>query len=279
MTAAMRPSGRASTIRGTLGFWVLVGLIMVPIVGFLYYMIATSFKERLDITSPTFQWLFTPTLANYEAAFAENDFGTYFINSAVVAVGSTALALLLGVPAAYAIARGNHLRIAGVILASRITPGIAFLVPWFILFRALGWIDTYQGLIAAHLIVNLPLVIWLMVGYFEGLPGELFDAASVDGASDSSAFVRIGLPLARNGIAASGILAFIYSWNNFLFSVVLSGRDTATLPVAVFNFMSYGNLDWGAIAAGATIMTLPVLILVMVAQRQILEGLTAGWYR
>lgn len=279
MTAATGRMGRRSDLAGRIGFWVLLALILLPIIGFLYYMIATSFKTRLDITSPTFQWLFTPTLENYQAAFAENDFGTYALNSAVVAVGSTGLALLLGVPAAYAIARGNHLGVAGVILASRITPGIAFLVPWFILFRALGWIDTYQGLIVAHLIVNLPLVIWLMVGYFEGLPGELFDAAAVDGASDTSAFVRIGLPLARNGIAASGILAFIYSWNNFLFSVVLSGRDTATLPVAVFNFMSYGNLDWGAIAAGATIMTLPVLILVMVAQRQILEGLTAGWYR
>jgi multiple sugar transport system permease protein len=279
MTSAPGYGPPARGIRGSLGFWILLGLVLIPIIGFFYYMIATSLKTPLDITSPTFKWVFEPTLANYENAFARNDFGAFFINSTIVAVGSTALALLLGVPAAYVIAKGQRLRWAGVILASRITPGIAFLIPWFILFRSLGWIDTYQGLIAAHLTINLPLVIWLMVGYFEGLPRELLDASLVDGATETTTFRRIALPLARSGMAASGILAFIYSWNNFLFSVVLAGRNTSTLPVAVFNFMSYGSLNWGAIAAGATIMTLPVLVLVLVAQRQILEGLTAGWYR
>ena len=173
----------------------------------------------------------------------------------------------MGLPAAYAIARRRRCGWASTILASRLTPGLAFLIPWFILFRTIGWLDTYQALVASHLIISLPLVIWLMVGFFEDLPDELLEAAKVDGASESMAFIRIAVPLVRGGAAAAGILAFMYSWNNFLFSIVLAGRNTATLPVAVFNFMSYGSLDWGAIAAGAVIMTAPVVLLVLLAQR------------
>lgn len=262
-----------------MAFACLLVALVTPILGFFYFMVATSLKSPLDVSAPEFKWLFEPTLENYRSAFASNDFGAYTLNSSIVAVGSTLIGLLIGVPAAYVIAREQKLRWAGLVLASRVTPGIAFIIPLFILFRMVGWVDTYQALIASHLIVNLPLVIWLMVGYFEGLPADLLDAAVVDGASEIKVFRSIAIPLVRNGIAASAILAFVYSWNNFLFSVVLSGSDTATLPVAVFNFMSYGSLDWGGIAAGAVIMTLPILVLVLLMQRQLLEGLTAGWER
>lgn len=251
----------------------------LPIVGFFYYMVATSLKAPLEITSPDYAWLFEPTLDNYRRAISENDFGPFFLNSAIIAIGSTALALIMGLPAAYAIARKRRYGWASTILASRLTPGIAFLIPWFILFRTIGWLDSYQALIASHLIISLPLVIWLMVGFFEDLPEEMFEAARVDGASETTAFFRIAVPLAGGGAAAAGILAFIYSWNNFLFSIVLAGANTATLPVAVFSFMSYGSLDWGAIAAGAVIMTAPVVILVLIAQRHIVEGLTVGSHR
>ena len=254
----------------------LIVLAFLPILGFFYYMIATSLKSAIDIMSPDFRWLFRPTLDNYRTALAENDFGPYFINSFIIAFGSTSLALIMGLPAAYAIARRRRFGWASTILASRLTPGIAFLIPWFILFRTIGWLDTYQALVASHLIISLPLVIWLMVGFFEDLPDELLEAAKVDGASESMAFIRIAVPLVRGGAAAAGILAFMYSWNNFLFSIVLAGRNTATLPVAVFNFMSYGSLDWGAIAAGAVIMSARVVLLVLLAQRHIVEGLTIG---
>lgn len=270
---------RRGRVIDRMAFACLLVALVTPILGFFYFMVATSLKSPLDVSAPEFKWLFEPTLENYRSAFASNDFGAYTLNSSIVAVGSTLIGLLIGVPAAYVIAREQKLRWAGLVLASRVTPGIAFIIPLFILFRMVGWVDTYQALIASHLIVNLPLVIWLMVGYFEGLPADLLDAAVVDGASEIKVFRSIAIPLVRNGIAASAILAFVYSWNNFLFSVVLSGSDTATLPVAVFNFMSYGSLDWGGIAAGAVIMTLPILVLVLLMQRQLLEGLTAGWER
>ncbi len=259
-----------------IGFATLLALMMLPIIGFFWYMVSTSFKPALAISDPEFQWLFSPTLDHYVRVFAENNFGRFFRNSLIVAVGSTALALIMGLPAAYVVARRKRTGWAAAILVSRITPAIAFLIPWFILFRTLGWIDTYQALIATHLIISLPLVVWLMIGFFEDLPSDLIEAALVDGCSEAGAFFRIAVPLAKSGTAASGVLAFLYSWNNFLFSIVIAGPRTATLPVAVFNFMSYGSLNFGPIAAAAVVMTFPVILIVLITQRQIVEGLTRG---
>lgn len=267
--------GRRGFLR-RLGFYVLLVLVLSPFMFVFYYMVTTSLKTPLDINAPSFKWVFRPTFDNYRDVFLENDFLSFTMNSFIVAAGSTALALIIGVPAAFAVARYRLPRIAVVILASRVTPGITFLIPWFILFSRLGWIDTYQSLILAHLLVNLPLVIWMMISYFEDLPSEMFDSAAVDGATVQRTLMSIGLPLVRGGIAATSIIAFIFSWNNFMFSVVLAGPSTRTLPVAVFNFMSYGSMNWGAITAAATIMTLPVLIMALAVQRQLIAGLTMG---
>jgi multiple sugar transport system permease protein len=150
------------------------------------------------------------------------------------------------------------------------------LVPWFILFSRIQMIDTYQALIFTHLLQNLPLMVFLMISFFEELPDELLEAARVDGASVSRTFFSIALPLAKGGIAASAILGFIFSWNHFMFSIVLAGNDTRTLPVAVFNFMSYGSINWGAITAAATVMALPVILLTLTVQRHIVKGLAMG---
>src|SRR5699024_7027117 len=162
------------------------------------------------------------------------------------------------------------------ILSSRVTPGITFLIPWFMIFSQLGWIDTFQALILSHLLVNLPLITWLMISFFEDMSGELLDAAAVDGASMLRTFIGVVLPVTKGGIASAAILGFIFSWNNFMFSVVLAGRDTRTLPVAVFEFMSYGSINWGAICAAATVMTLPVVVHALLVQRHIVEGLAGG---
>mgnify|MGYP002623356633 FL=1 len=255
-------------------FYLTLALVLTPFLFVFAYMVTTSLKSPLDITSPDFKVLFTPTLDNYRKVFAENEFLRFGINSAVIATGSTAIALLLGAPAAYAIAHRNMPRFAVAILSSRITPGITFLIPWFIIFSRLGWVDTYRSLILAHLLINLPLAIWMLISYFEDVSPELIDAARVDGATSQRTFWSIVLPLTRGGIAATAILAFIFSWNNFMFSVVLALNTTKTLPVAVFNFMSYGNLEWGPITAAATIMTLPVVVLALLVQKQIVNGLS-----
>lgn len=280
MTAlSARPRAPRRSARRTArsaGFYLLLILVLAPFMFVFAYMVSTSFKSPLDINAPTFQWFFTPTLQNYREVIFGTDFGSFTLNSLLVAGGSTAIALLIGLPAAFAIARYKAPRLGAVILSSRITPGITFLIPWFIIFSQIGWIDTYRALILSHLLVNLPLVTWLMISFFEDVSDELLDAAAVDGASAIRTFVSVVLPVTKGGIASAAILGFIFSWNNFLFSVVIAGRSTRTLPVAVFEFMSYGSINWGAIAAAATVMTLPVVVLALIVQRHIVEGLSGG---
>ncbi len=155
-------------------------------------------------------------------------------------------------------------------------PGIGYLIPWFILFTKAKLIDTYTALILPHLIVALPLVLWVMIGFFEDVPGELIEAARIDGCSHWGAFVRVAIPLAKPGIVATGILAFIFSWNNFLFSLIVAGFKTRTLPIAVYNFLSYEEINWGGLTAAATVITLPVLLLALLVQKHIVRGLTLG---
>jgi multiple sugar transport system permease protein len=258
------------------GFYALLAVVMIPFAFVFWYMISTSLKPADALVSAEFQWTFTPTFENYLQVFERTDFLTFMLNSMLVGVGSVVVSLTLGLPAAFAIARFNAPKLGLIILSSRVTPGITFLIPLFIIFSQIGWIDTYQALVVAHLLITLPMVIWLMIGFFEEVPQEMIDSARVDGASITGAFFRIVLPMTKGGIAASGILAFIFSWNHFMFSVVLAGRNTRTLPVAVFEFMTYGQINWGAIAAAATIMTLPVIVVALFVQRHIVEGLAGG---
>src|SRR5574341_58468 len=132
------------------------------------------------------------------------------------------------------------------------------------------------GSLSTHLIVALPLVLWVMIGFFEDVPGELIEAARIDGCSHFSAFLRVALPLVKPGIVATAILGFIFSWNNFLFSLIIAGFKTRTLPIAVYNFLSYEEINWGGLTAAATIITLPVLILSLFIQKHIVRGLTLG---
>lgn len=266
---------KRKTLRAA-GFYTLLAAVLLPFVFVFWYMVTTSLKSPQDLTSTDFKWFFEPTLANYAQVFEQTDFIQFAINSMVVGLGAVGVSLVLGLPAAYAVARFKAPRIAMLILSSRVTPGITFLIPFFIIFSNLRWIDTYQALIIAHLLVTLPMVTWLMIGFFEELPQEIIDSAKVDGASAIRTFLQVVLPITRGGIAASAILAFIFSWNHFMFSVVLAGRRTRTLPVAVFEFMSYGQINWGAIAAAATVMTLPVVVLALFVQRNIVQGLAGG---
>ena len=136
------------------------------------------------------------------------------------------------------------------------------------------WI--YGALILTHLIVGLPIIIWVMISFFEDVPADLEDAALIDGCSYFSAFWRIALPLVKPGVVATAILSFVFSWNNFLFSVILAGRSTRTLPIAVYTMISYEEINWGTLAAAATLITLPVLLVALLAQRHIVSGLTFG---
>ena len=256
--------------------YVLLIVLLIPFLFPLAWMFLSSLKTQVQNTAYPPVWVFTPTLDNYREVFQKNPFFTFTLNSLVVAMGSTGLALLLGLPGAYAIARYKRTGIALAILTARMAPGIGYLIPWFILFTKAKMIDTYTALILTHLIVALPLVLWVMIGFFEDVPGDLIEAARIDGCSHFAAFLRIALPLAKPGIVATGILAFIFSWNNFLFSLIIAGFKTRTLPIAVYSFLSYEEINWGGLTAAATVITLPVLLLALFVQKHIVRGLTLG---
>lgn len=260
----------------TIAIYALMIVVLIVMLFPFYWMILTSFRSQVDNVSRVPVWLFTPTLENYRNVIARNNFLEFTWNSFVIAALSTAIGLVLGLPAAYSIARFKQNGLALAILFARLTPYITYLVPWYLAFRALRLIDTYIALTLTHLIVGMPLIVWIMISFFEGVPVELEEAAFVDGASRVGAFMRIILPLSAPGIVAASILAFIFSWNQFLFSLVLSGPNTRPVPVAVFNFISYGQIDFGGLGAAAVLITLPVIILTLIIQRWIVTGLTMG---
>ena len=257
---------------------IFVALVIVsPALFFFIWMLSLSLKFEIDngayppiLIPEQFAW------SNYTDIFAANDFLLYFWNSVIVTGSATLLALLVGVPAGYGIARLKADKAAMVIMIARMTPGLSFLIPMFLLFQTLGLLGTLWPQIIIHLVVTVPIVIWIMIGYFETTPIELEEAAMIDGASRWQIFREIALPIAKPGIVVSMILAVIFSWNNFVFGIVLASRETRTLPVAVYNMLSFEQVSWGPLAAAALIVTLPVLLLTVFAQRQIVAGLTAG---
>ena len=271
-------TGVAETRRERVNPWtyVLLVVLLIPFLFPLGWMVLSSFKTQVQNTAYPPIWIFTPTANNYREVFQKNPFLTFAWNSLVVAAGSTGLALILGLPGAYAVARFKRSGIALGILTARMAPGIAYLIPWFILFTKAKLIDTYTALVLTHLIVALPLVLWVMIGFFEDVPGDLIEAARIDGCSHWAAFLRVAIPLAKPGIVATAILSFIFSWNNFLFSLIVAGFKTRTLPIAVYNFLSYEEINWGGLTAAATVITLPVLLLALLVQKHIVRGLTLG---
>jgi multiple sugar transport system permease protein len=262
---------------GRAGLYLSVLVLISPALLVFLWMLSLSLKNEVDNTA--FPPVFIPnppTLANFVDVFAKNDFVGYTINSVIVSFSATGLALLIGVPAGYGIAKAKATRAAMLILVARITPGLSYLIPLFLLFQWLELTGTLVPLVLAHLVITIPIVVWIMIGFFEGLPPELEEAALVDGATIWQAFRHVAMPLARPGITVALILAFIFSWNNFIFGVVLAGRETRTLPVAVYNVLTFEQVSWGPLAAAALMVTLPVLLLTLLMQKEIVAGLTAG---
>ncbi|OGP74481.1 MAG: sugar ABC transporter permease [Deltaproteobacteria bacterium RBG_16_49_23] len=263
------------TMKSVLFYAGAVALCVPPVFVFVW-MILTGLKTGVQNIAYPPEFIFTPTLENFRAVFQQHNFFRYLVNSFVVAGFATGISLVVGLPAAYSIAKYRQGKIGLIILVARMTPFVSYLLPWYIIFRRLNLIDTYAALIITHLIITLPMVIWLMVSFFEGMPSELEDAAMIDGCSGLQSFLIIVLPLMRNGIATSAIISFIFSWNQFLFSLILSGPKTKTVPVAVYNFISYGKIDWAGIGAAATLIVLPVSIFAFFVRKTIVQGLTMG---
>ena len=219
-------------------------------------------------------------LEHYRALFAGRDFWTPIRNSLIVAGTTTILSVALGAISAYALARLNFRGKApalAFVLAVSMFPQISIVSPLFLLLRELHLLNTYGGLVLPYLTFSMPLAIWLLVGFFRQLPVDLEDAAMVDGASRMRTVWEIVLPLSRPALATTAILTFLYSWNEFLFALSFTlGPERYTVPVAIALFRGQYQVPWGQILAGAVVATLPVAVIVFVAQRRIIAGLTAG---
>ena len=259
------------------GFALSLFVLLAPVVFVFFWVVSLSLK--LDIDNTAYPPMFIPaqpTWSNFQKLFEETPFFLYFWNSIQVSGGATIAALLLGVPAGYGIAKSRAHALAILILISRMTPGLSYLIPLFTLFQVIGLIGTLWPIAITHLVITLPIVVYVMIGYFETLPAELEEAARIDGCSTWQTFRYVALPLARPGIVIGAILSFIYSWNNFVFGAVFAGRTTRTMPVAVYNMLTFEQFAWGPLAAAAIVVMLPVMLLTVVIQREIIGGLTAG---
>jgi multiple sugar transport system permease protein len=259
------------------GFAFSVAVIVSPAILVFLWMLSLSLKNEIDnITYPPVFIPSPPTFANFVSVFEQNSMFKYFWNSVVVSGGATLIALLVGIPAGYGIARTGAHRLTVLILIARMTPALSYLIPLFAVFQFLHLNNTLTALVITHLVITVPIIVYIMAGHFETQPRELEEAAQIDGASPWAVFRHVALPLARPGIVVGFILAFIFSWNNFIFGAVLAGRETRTLPVAVYNVLTFEQLAWGPLAAAAIIVTLPVLLLTIVIQKEILTGMAAG---
>jgi multiple sugar transport system permease protein len=240
------------------------------------WLLQMSFRHNADIMSTRFTLALT--LENYTALWT-GQFPQSFVNSMLASSLSTVVSLVLGVPAAYALARWRfrgERHIALWILATRMAPPIAFTIPFFLAFSWVGLMDTVGGLALIYVTFNLALVVWSMRGFFAAVPRSLEEAAWIDGCGVWSAFLRIALPLSAPGLAATGILCFILSWNDFFYALILTRTRAMTAPVAIVNFMQYAGWEWGKIAAAGVLVMLPVLVFTFFVRSYLVSGLMAG---
>jgi ABC-type glycerol-3-phosphate transport system permease component len=265
------------------GRW-LAGVVLALLVAFsafpFYWALVASVTPEARLFAEPTLWPAEPVLDHYRALWDERDFWVPLRNSLVVAGTTTLFCVTVGSLAAYALARlrfRGKAAILGFILAVTLFPQISIVSPLFLLLRTLGLINTYPGLILPYLTFAMPLTVWLLVGFFRQLPADLEEAAFVDGASRWQTFVRVILPLAAPGLATTGILTFIYCWNEFLFALSFTlGPERQTVPVAIALFRGQYQVPWGQILAAAVVATAPVAALVLAFQRRIVQGLTAG---
>ncbi|MEW6263208.1 MAG: carbohydrate ABC transporter permease [Thermodesulfobacteriota bacterium] len=264
-----------SLIRSAL-FLVMILIWAFPVI----WVIVTSLKPRTDIFTLPPKIIFSPTIEHYIEAFIRtSDITDSLINSLIVATAATLLTLILAVPAGYAFARVTFRfrdQLSFLVLLTQMAPPIGLIIPYFFLLNRAGLLDTYTGLVIIHLTLTVPFSIWLMITYFQDLPRSLEESAAIDGASPWTTFRRVVLPTSWGGVGVTAIFAFIESWNEFLYAVVLTGGRTKTVPVAIFGFLTTEESLWGPFTAtGVTIMA-PVIIVALFAQRHIIKGLTMG---
>lgn len=258
---------------------VAVGVALLPV----YWLVTISFKTEADQFAVPPPWvLFELTWQHYHDIVIRRPFGRYLVTSAVVAVVSTALALLFGTWAAYSLARlglSKRLRehVSLWMISTRMFPPIVTIIPLFMLMRGLGLLNTIGALIIVYTGFNLPFVVWMMRGFFEEVPHELEEAALVDGDSRLGALRRVLLPLVAPGLAATAVFCLMTCWNEFLFALILTQTETAmTLPVGIAGQVTQYEIKWGAMSAAAVMAMIPMFVFALAVQRYLVRGLSLG---
>jgi len=271
---------RRSRLRRFVEVELPIALIVAFALGPYVWMVMTSIKPEAEIG--TFPPSYIPreaTFVHYETLAARTSFLGNLMYSLIVALGAVAVGLGVSVPAAYAFSRfrfraRNPLLVGFLVI--NMVPVVLLIIPLFVLMRQLGLLDTFVGIVMGHATFAIPFSVWMMTSYFNALPRELDEAATVDGASRLQAIRLVILPLAMPGIVTTGIYIFVTSWNEYLFAMMLSGQNVRTVTVALQSFIGEFSIQWGLLTAGGTLVAIPATVLFLIIQRRLVGGLTSG---
>lgn len=252
-----------------------LALFLAPVL----WLVTTAYKPGREVFSAPPGVLFTPTLDNFRAMLRLFDVGALLRNSLVISLGSAAAALLLGVPAGYALARARWrgaIGLAYLFLAVRTVPPVATLIPFYLLMRDLHLLGTWWAVIALNTTLNAAFVTWMMFASFRALPREVEEAALTDGCTLGGAFLRAALPSVLPGLIASALFCILFSWNDFLYAMVLTRPDTEPVSVALLSAYGTKDISWGVLGAMAHVSTLPIVLIALTLNRYFVAGLTRG---
>lgn len=243
----------------------------------LIWMLLLTFKSDAQMYNTTF--IFSPTLENYDAVLVRTDYFRYFFDSVIVSVGAVLVSIVAGVPAAYALARYDFKKkedVAFQILSFKFAPEILVVLPLFMLYQKMGLYDTYLGLIWVYQLISMPLLIWVVRGYFEDISVEIEHAAQVDGYSWWQIFMKTLVPLIKPGLVSSALLAFIFVWNSFTFPLQLAGIKVEPITVAALKYLASDTVHYGQMAVAATVSAIPAIAFALLIQKHLVRGLSFG---
>lgn len=243
----------------------------------LLWMLLISFKSDTEVFTTTF--IFHPTLANYQQVLLRSDYARYIRDSLIVSGGAVLVSIIVGVPAAYALARYNFARkeeLAFQILSYKFAPEILVVLPLFMIYQKLGLYDSYIGLIWVYQLISLPLLIWVVRGYFEDISVEIEYAAQVDGYSWYQIFFKMLVPLIKPGLVSSALLAFIFAWNSFTFPLILASSKVYPVTVAITKYLGTDSAHYGQLAVAATVSAIPAMVFALCIQKHLVRGLSFG---
>ncbi len=253
----------------------VLGFTLFPI----YFCLSTATKTYVDSFSIPPKWLWIPTMDNFSGVLQTAGFLRSFLNSFIVAVATTGLALLFGIPCGYALARSRarSAQFMGVwILLIRMLPAMGFAVPYYFLYKKVGLSDTYLGLVLIYLTTQLPFTAWLLNGFCRSVPIEIEEAAWIDGCNPVETLLRVVMPVVRPGISTAAVFAFMQSWNEYFYAKLISGNATRPVSYAVHKFVNDVGTNWGMLCAASCMVALPMILFALVAQKSLVRGLTAG---